>query len=42
MKRKHLRFGEGVRITVGNKRSQPAEMVLAGSYQRRRPAAARP
>lgn len=28
MKRKHLRFGEGFRITIGNKRSQAAEMVL--------------
>ena len=29
MKRKHLRFGEGFRVAVGNKRSQAAEMVLA-------------
>jgi mannose-6-phosphate isomerase-like protein (cupin superfamily) len=28
MKRKHLRFGEGFRVAVGNKRSQAAEMVL--------------
>ncbi len=28
MKRKHLRFGEGFRIAIGNKRSQAAEMVL--------------
>jgi mannose-6-phosphate isomerase-like protein (cupin superfamily) len=29
MKRKHLRFGEGFRVAIGNKRSQAAEMVLA-------------
>jgi mannose-6-phosphate isomerase-like protein (cupin superfamily) len=29
MKRKHLRFGEGFRVAVGNKRSQAAEMVLS-------------
>jgi mannose-6-phosphate isomerase-like protein (cupin superfamily) len=29
MKRKHLQFGEGFRIAVGNRRSQAAEMVLA-------------
>jgi mannose-6-phosphate isomerase-like protein (cupin superfamily) len=28
MKRKHLRFGEGFRIAIGNRRSQAAEMVL--------------
>jgi mannose-6-phosphate isomerase-like protein (cupin superfamily) len=28
MKRRHLRFGKGFRVTVGNKRSQVAEMVL--------------
>lgn len=28
MKRKHLRFGKGFRVTMGNKRSQAAEMVL--------------
>ena len=28
MKRKHLRFGEGFRVAIGNKRSQAAEMVL--------------
>ncbi len=28
MKRKHLRFGEGFRVAVGNRRSQAAEMVL--------------
>jgi mannose-6-phosphate isomerase-like protein (cupin superfamily) len=28
MKRKHLRFGEGFRVAIGNKRSQVAEMVL--------------
>jgi mannose-6-phosphate isomerase-like protein (cupin superfamily) len=28
MKRKHLRFGEGFRVPIGNKRSQAAEMVL--------------
>jgi mannose-6-phosphate isomerase-like protein (cupin superfamily) len=28
MKRKHLRFGEGFRVAVGNERSQAAEMVL--------------
>jgi mannose-6-phosphate isomerase-like protein (cupin superfamily) len=29
MKRKHLRFGEGFRVAIGNRRSQAAEMVLA-------------
>ena len=29
MKRKHLRFGEGFRVALGNRRSQAAEMVLA-------------
>jgi mannose-6-phosphate isomerase-like protein (cupin superfamily) len=29
MKRKHLRFGRGFRIAIGNRRSQAAEMVLA-------------
>jgi mannose-6-phosphate isomerase-like protein (cupin superfamily) len=29
MKRKHLRLGKGFRISVGNRRSQAAEMVLA-------------
>lgn len=29
MKRKALRFGEGFRISIGNDRSQAAEMVLA-------------
>jgi mannose-6-phosphate isomerase-like protein (cupin superfamily) len=28
MKRTHLRFGEGFRVTIGNKRSQAAAMVL--------------
>lgn len=28
MKRKHLRFGEGFRVAIGNRRSQAAEMVL--------------
>jgi len=28
MKRKHLRFGKGFRVAVGNRRSQAAEMVL--------------
>ena len=28
MKRKHLRFGEGFRVAVGNRRSQAAEMVI--------------
>jgi mannose-6-phosphate isomerase-like protein (cupin superfamily) len=28
MKRKHLRFGKGFRVAIGNKRSQAAEMVL--------------
>jgi mannose-6-phosphate isomerase-like protein (cupin superfamily) len=28
MKRKHLRFGEGFRVAIGNQRSQAAEMVL--------------
>jgi mannose-6-phosphate isomerase-like protein (cupin superfamily) len=28
MKRKHLRFGEGFRVAIGNRRSQGAEMVL--------------
>lgn len=29
MKRKHLRLGEGFRVSIGNRRSQAAEMVLA-------------
>ncbi len=29
MRRKHLRFGEGFRVAIGNQRSQAAEMVLA-------------
>ena len=29
MKRKHLRFGRGFRIAIGNRRSQAAEMVIA-------------
>ena len=29
MKRKHLRFGRGFRVAVGNRRSQAAEMVIA-------------
>src|SRR5439155_962681 len=28
MKRKHLRFGEGFRVALGNRRAQAAEMVL--------------
>lgn len=28
MKRKHLRFGEGFRVAIGNRRSQVAEMVI--------------
>lgn len=28
MKRKHLRFGKGFRIAIGNSRSQAAEMVI--------------
>lgn len=28
MKRKHLRFGEGFRVAIGNRRSQAAEMVV--------------
>ena len=28
MKRKRLRFGEGFRVAIGNRRSQAAEMVL--------------
>jgi mannose-6-phosphate isomerase-like protein (cupin superfamily) len=28
LKRKHLRFGKGFRIALGNRRSQAAEMVL--------------
>ena len=28
MKRKHLRFGEGFRVAIGNRRSQAAEMVI--------------
>jgi mannose-6-phosphate isomerase-like protein (cupin superfamily) len=28
MKRRHLRFGEGYRVQISNKRSQAAEMVL--------------
>jgi mannose-6-phosphate isomerase-like protein (cupin superfamily) len=28
MKRKHLRFGEGFRVAIGNNRSQAAAMVL--------------
>jgi mannose-6-phosphate isomerase-like protein (cupin superfamily) len=29
MKRKHLRFGTGFRVAIGNRRSQAAEMVIA-------------
>ena len=29
MKRKQLRFGEGFRVALGNRRSQAAEMVIA-------------
>jgi mannose-6-phosphate isomerase-like protein (cupin superfamily) len=29
MKRKHLRFGTGFRVALGNERSQAAEMTLA-------------
>jgi mannose-6-phosphate isomerase-like protein (cupin superfamily) len=29
MKRKQLRFGQGFRVALGNRRSQAAEMVLA-------------
>ena len=29
MQRKHLRFGKGFRVAIGNERSQAAEMVLA-------------
>ena len=29
MKRKHLRFGRGFRVALGNRRSQAAAMVLA-------------
>jgi mannose-6-phosphate isomerase-like protein (cupin superfamily) len=29
MKRKHLRFGKGFRVALGNARAQAAEMVLA-------------
>jgi mannose-6-phosphate isomerase-like protein (cupin superfamily) len=29
MKRKHLRFGLGFRVAIGNRRAQAAEMVLA-------------
>jgi mannose-6-phosphate isomerase-like protein (cupin superfamily) len=29
MKRKHLRFGKGFRVAIGNSRSQAAEMVIA-------------
>jgi mannose-6-phosphate isomerase-like protein (cupin superfamily) len=28
MKRKHLRFGRGFRVALGNRRSQAAEMVI--------------
>ena len=28
MKRKHLRFGKGFRVAIGNRHSQAAEMVL--------------
>ncbi|HYK15528.1 MAG TPA: cupin domain-containing protein, partial [Burkholderiales bacterium] len=28
MKQKHLKFGKGFRVVVGNRRSQAAEMVL--------------
>ena len=28
MKRKHLKFGKGFRVAIGNKRSQAAEMVI--------------
>src|SRR5437763_12695161 len=29
MKRKHLRFGRGFRVAIGNQRSQAAQMTLA-------------
>lgn len=29
MKRKHLRFGKGFRVAIGNERAQVAEMVIA-------------
>ena len=29
MRRKHLRFGRGFRVAIGNRRSQAAEMVIA-------------
>ena len=29
MKRTHLRFGEGFRVALGNRRTQAAEMVLS-------------
>ena len=29
MQRKHLRFGKGFRVALGNRRSQAAEMVIA-------------
>jgi mannose-6-phosphate isomerase-like protein (cupin superfamily) len=29
MQRKHLRFGKGFRVALGNERSQAAEMVIA-------------
>ena len=29
MKRKHLRFGPGFRVALGNRRAQAAEMVIA-------------
>jgi mannose-6-phosphate isomerase-like protein (cupin superfamily) len=29
MKRKHLRFGKGFRVALGNSRAQAAEMVMA-------------
>src|SRR3569833_4604028 len=29
MRRKHLRFGKGFRVALGNARSQAAEMVIA-------------
>ena len=29
MRRKHLRFGKGFRVAVGNRRSQVAEMTIA-------------
>src|SRR5204862_4477770 len=38
MKRKHLRFGEGFRVALANRRAQAAEMVLAAGASEGGPA----